>query len=103
MHLDVPEAFEQIKTKGRQSFVTFLDKLSWDNKLMKQRNKERADVNELLENLEKTRQEWIAASTNYEFAEENELIDYYTYSIKAAQIKYDYLLKKVKEKGPEGS
>jgi len=100
--LSMPQALEQMKTKGRQSFAVFLDKLFWENKLLRQRNNERAYTNELIENLEQTKQELIAANINYEFADEKELVDYYTYSMKAAQIKYDYLLKKVKERGLEG-
>lgn len=37
------------------------------------------------------------ASKNFEYAE-GDLIDYYTYQIKANQSKLDYLLKKVKDK-----
>jgi len=36
---------------------------------------------------------------NYEFTEDPELVDYYTYKIKATQPRYQYLLKKAKEKG----
>ena len=43
--------------------------------------------------------EFETAINNYEFANEPELVDYYTYNIKATQTKYQYLLKKVKEKG----
>ena len=38
------------------------------------------------------------ANANFENAEE-EMIDYYTYQIKANKAKIDYLLKKVKEEG----
>lgn len=101
MHMDMTAAIEQIRTKGKDTFTTFVDKLSNERNLMRQRNKERGDISELLENLKKAKQEWIVASTNYEFAQDEELIDYYVYAIKAAQLKYDYLLKKVKEVGGE--
>ena len=38
------------------------------------------------------------ANKNFEFAE-GDLIDYYTYQIKANRAKFDYLLKKAKENG----
>ena len=98
MHLDVNEAFEQIKSKGRIRLVAILDKLYQYNRALKKNEKPYEDVDELMENLRKAQNEWIVASTNYEFAQEEELIDYYAYLIKASQIKYDYLLKKIKKR-----
>jgi hypothetical protein len=54
---------------------------------------------EFLDNLKKAQDELNVAVNNYEFADEPELVDYYTYNIKAAQTKYEYLLKKAKEQG----
>lgn len=53
---------------------------------------------ELMKSLIKTKAELEIANRNYEFADE-ELIDYYTYQIKANQAKIDYLLKMIKKKG----
>lgn len=53
---------------------------------------------ELMKSLIKTKSELEIANRNYEFADE-ELIDYYTYQIKANQAKIDYLLKIIKKKG----
>ena len=57
------------------------------------------DTQELIKNLKMAQIEFETAINNYEFANEPELVDYYTYNIKATQTKYQYLLKKVKEKG----
>lgn len=57
------------------------------------------EVQELISSLKIAQAEFETAVNNYEFASEPELIDYYTYNIKATQTKYQYLLKKVKEKG----
>lgn len=46
----------------------------------------------------KTRNELEVATHNFEYAKDD-LIDYYTYQIKAARAKLDYLIKKAKEKG----
>lgn len=50
---------------------------------------------EIMESLMKTKIELETANKNFEYAEE-ELIDYYTYQIKANQSKLDYLVKKAK-------
>lgn len=54
---------------------------------------------DILKNIESARKEWLNATVNFEHISENDIIDYYTYNIKACQIRYEYLLKKAKEKG----
>jgi len=53
---------------------------------------------ELLLSILRTKQELSQNIKNFEFAE-GELIDYYTYQMKATQAKLDYLLKKAKQRG----
>ena len=53
---------------------------------------------ELLKSIIDTKRELSVASINYEMAEED-LIDYYSYQIKASKAKLDYLIKQVKQKG----
>ena len=53
---------------------------------------------ELITSILKTKEELKNANINFEYAE-NELIDYYTYQIKANQSKLDYLLRIAKAKG----
>lgn len=53
---------------------------------------------ELMLSIIKTKKELEVANLNFEYAQED-LIDYYTYQIKATRAKYDYLVKKAKEKG----
>ncbi len=55
---------------------------------------------ELLKSILNTKRELYIANKNFETAEE-ELIDYYSYQIKASKAKLDYLIKQVKEKGIE--
>ena len=55
---------------------------------------------ELLKSILDTKRELIIANKNFESAEE-ELVDYYSYQIKASKAKLDYLIKQVKEKGIE--
>ena len=55
---------------------------------------------ELIKTIIKTREELKAANHNFEYAKDD-LVDYYTYQIKANQAKLDYLIKLAKSKGIE--
>ena len=52
---------------------------------------------ELIKTIIKTREELKSNNKNFEYAED-ELVDYYTYQIKANQAKLDYLIKLAKIK-----
>jgi len=99
MNLNVVGTIEQIKSKSQDSFAAFVDKVSQQRKIIKKNKKNREEIEEVVENLKKARNEWVIATMNYEFAREDELIDYYIYLMKASQLKYEYLLKKAKERG----
>lgn len=53
---------------------------------------------ELLKCILNTKRELVIANKNFESAE-GELVDYYSYQIKASKAKLDYLIKQVKIKG----
>ncbi len=55
---------------------------------------------ELIRTIIKTREELKSDNKNFEYAKD-ELVDYYTYQIKANQAKLDYLIKLAKAKGIE--
>jgi len=57
------------------------------------------DTEDLIKNLKNAQNDFETAVSNYEFADDPELVDYYTYKIKATQTRYQYLLKKAKERG----
>jgi hypothetical protein len=57
------------------------------------------DVTELISMLKDTKRAWNTSILNYEYMTEEELIDYYSYQIKAHELRFEYLLKKAKEKG----
>ena len=69
---------------------------SW---IMKKINNVKSEKEEITEILKKAQADLDVAMNNYEFADEPALIDYHTFNIKAAQMKYEYLLRKAKEKG----
>ncbi|HOQ36781.1 MAG TPA: YaaL family protein [Acetivibrio sp.] len=53
----------------------------------------------LIESINDAKKEWLSARNNFDHAVDSDIIDYYIYKIKAYQIRYEYLLKKAKEKG----
>ena len=55
--------------------------------------------NELLQSIRDVYDEWVNANRNFEYAEDEASVDYYTYRIKACEVRYDYFLKKAKQKG----
>ncbi|MBP7175649.1 MAG: YaaL family protein [Thermoclostridium sp.] len=57
------------------------------------------DKTALLKNIKLARQDWLSALSNFDQAQDPELIDYYIYKMKACQVRYNYLLKKAKEIG----
>lgn len=67
-----------------------------ETKIMDKSNDEK-EV-DLIISIIKTRNELEVANRNFEYAQ-GDLIDYYTYQIKAIRAKFNYLVKKAKEKG----
>ena len=66
-----------------------------ENKIIEKTDKEKEL--ELIINIIKAKKELDLAMKNFEYAEDD-LIDFYTYKIKATRSKYDYLVKKAKQK-----
>lgn len=64
---------------------------------LEERTEEELNV-ELIKSIIKTKNDLRNLNKNYEYAEE-ELIDYFSYQIKANQAKLNYLLKKAKRNG----
>lgn len=57
------------------------------------------EADDLVEAIKQARREWACAYSNFEYADDNEMVDYYTYKIKACQVRYNYLIRQAKEKG----
>ncbi|NLY44013.1 MAG: YaaL family protein [Clostridiaceae bacterium] len=53
---------------------------------------------DLLKNLRQAKRDLEIASANFEFVADKDLVDYYIYQMKAAETKYQYLIRKAKEK-----
>ncbi len=67
-----------------------------ETKILEKSDKEK-EV-ELMISIMKAKKELDEACKNFEYAEED-LIDYYTYQIKACRAKFDYLVKQAKSQG----
>ena len=63
-----------------------------------QRKLDRHEI-ELMRNIIETTMELNMANRNFETVNDEKLIDYYSYQIKAHKAKLDYLIKEVKQKG----
>jgi len=67
--------------------------------------KRRADTEKLTEEAElikaitDARSEWLDSVANFEYVYEENLIDYYTYKMKACEARYAYFIKKAREMG----
>ena len=62
---------------------------------------EEEEKKEILWNIINTRAQLTNANRNFEFANTNDLVDYYIYKIKAIQSKLDSLIKLAKVRGIE--
>jgi hypothetical protein len=95
--MDGNTAFRNTDIKGPGIFKRFsVLKLFYDE----DEHRESYDENDcILKCLKQARQEWLIAVENFEQAENDDMIDYYIYKIKACQIRYNYLLKRAKELG----
>ena len=57
------------------------------------------DNQKLIDSIITAKREWINANNEFNYAVDKEMIDYYTYKIKAYQARYEYLIKIAKEEG----
>lgn len=67
-----------------------------ERKIIEKTDKERRE--ELVKSIISAREELNQLNRNFEYAD-NDMIDYYTYQLKANQSKLDYLIKFAKNKG----
>lgn len=98
MDENVTDVVQGIKVKSKDKIAYILDKVTQVIQTAKEKKEIEEESDELLQNLRNAQNDWVMATINYEFAYEEELVDYYSYLIKANQIKYNYLLKKLKER-----
>jgi hypothetical protein len=59
----------------------------------------RSEETEILDIVKHAKNEWLDASRSFEQVHDEELVDYFTYKMKACELRYAYFLKKAKEMG----
>jgi len=67
--------------------------------LSKELNLEEYESKALLRSLREAKRELDVARSNFEFAENEEMVDFFIHSLNAAETRFQFLLKKAKEKG----
>jgi hypothetical protein len=88
--------------QDKGSILSKLSKLFMLKEKTNYQNTKNNEYNELIESIKNARRDWICASSNFNYANEKETVDYYTYMMKACQIRYEYLIKKAKENEIKG-
>lgn len=58
---------------------------------------------ELIKAITDARNEWLESVANFEHAYEEDIVDYYTYKMKASEVRYSYFIKKAREIGLKAS
>lgn len=97
-------SFQLAKTFECISFKDTFQKV-WKGEIsVKNTRKESKDIEcdenvELLELIKNTKDAWKSSIINYDYTTESDMLDYYAYQIKAHELRFEYLLKKAKEKG----
>jgi len=54
---------------------------------------------QLLKSIRDIHHEWEQANKDFEFAGDEASVDYYTYKIKACEVRYEHFLREAKDKG----
>jgi len=92
--------FKTLFKKGHENLSRLVKKNKVQEDLIDtESNKECTEEEMLIQSLKEAKNEWLNADMNFQYVSEDEFIEYYTYKLKAAQIKYEFFLRKAKEKG----
>lgn len=96
MNLDI-QKHESLK-EHKSIFQKVLNLLNFmdNNELTKN---DLSENQKLIDNIATAKKEWIKANNDFNYAVDNDMIDYYTYKIKAYQARYEYLIRIAKERG----
>jgi len=89
----------KLHTRKNKTIVRLLKRLIEKGKDFSTLNNEKDEARELIENLKNAKMDWINANQRFEYIGDQGIVDYYTYNIKACQVRYEYYIKLAKEKG----
>jgi hypothetical protein len=85
--------------KGKDSLLHKLARFVWTNGASRTAGKLTDEEIEIVDDIWNAYEELQDANRKFELAENADIVDYYTYKIKASETRYNYLIKKAKEKG----
>lgn len=71
----------------------------FQSKVQKKMHNTREEMHQLMEDLRQTKGALELAQSNFEQVNDPALVDCYIYELKAAQMRYQFLLKRVKQYG----
>lgn len=97
MNLNI-QKHERLKENKNYIFQKILSLLN----IIKSNEFTQKDINEtknLIDSIITAKREWIEASEDFNYVVDKEMVDYFTYKIKAYEARYEYLLRIAKEKG----
>jgi hypothetical protein len=84
-----------LDNKNRKNMVNLIRFLSGADR--ENRKKQSTEILDFMNCLKEAHDEWINANSNFEYADDIDKVDYYTFHIKACQLRYEYLLKKARQ------
>jgi hypothetical protein len=98
MSLSLIRAHECRSIKGAfERILRWMDGIKKADK--KSRDMELDEIVELMDMIKDSKIAWKTSVANFDYMVERQLIDYYSYQIKANELRFEYLLRKAKEKG----
>lgn len=80
------------RLKSSNAKSSFSPKAKHHNRLIREEH-------QIIEAVLEAKDEWVAASVDFNYADDDLLVDYHVYRLKACEARYAYFLKLAKEKG----
>lgn len=88
---------EQVMVRpGTEMFGALRRGMTGNSDAISVRDSKETPVQELYNTIHDAYMEWQNALANFEGADCKDMVDYYSYRIKASQIRYEYFLRKAK-------
>lgn len=97
MNLDIQKN-EEIKEHKNSIFKKIINMINLVENNQLEENKIN-DTQMLIESIAIAKNEWINANNDFNYAVDEDMVDYHTYKIKAYQAKYEYLIRIAKQMG----
>lgn len=76
----------------------FINNLLMRKNISEEANTKEYEARDLLKNLQEAKKELDTARSNFEFADDEQMVDLSIYRLKAAETRYQYILKQIREK-----